>query len=1228
VNGREDGSMTPGGSRAPAGRRWAWLRTPRQHRYFAATASIGLALAVLLYLVSRANYPLFHSIVDAVTVFIAGSVFLVVWNGRRLLDNHYYLFIAIAFLAFALLDFMHLIGNKGMGVFPQYGSLGPTFYIASRYVLGVSFLLAPLFIKRKVSTVAVFALYLLMVLLVLLSVLHWRNFPATFVEGTGLTAFKVYSDYAVCLLLLGGLGLLLLNRREFDARVLKLISFSLFLSIASGLAFTLYSDPFGIANAVGHFFQIASFGLIYLGFVETAFTKPQSIVFRNLKQSNENVLRLNAELEYVTLSLSRDIAARKETEEALRVSEETFAKMFQVTTVALALTRVEDGRVLDVNDQWLELMEYRREDVVGRCAAEYGGWKSLDDRAAILREVQDRGFVRDREVVVRPRSGREWTVLFSAQPIAIRGEQLLLTSAVDITARKQAEAALRKSEEEFKSMTETSPLAIFASSGLDETASYINPTFVRLFGYTIEDVPSATVWWPLAYPDETYRNQIGEEWRRRIESAIKTHSTIEPMEVVVTCKDGSKKNISWGFVSTPTQNYSFGLDLTARKQAEAALQQVNADLLAANKQLATSRASALNLMEDADLARQQAERAAAALRESEQRIQQALLVSRSFTFEWDPATDQVRRSASCRTILGLTGGEAVNDTGQNYFQRVHTDDRARFVQMLGALTPAAGDYKTEYRAKCPGEREVVLEEIGQGEFDAAGRLTRLVGVTTDITERKRAEEALHESDERLRVATESARVGMWAADISSGTWDFAPQAARVFGLPHDGPVSIERILELTHPDDRERLSEQSALALAGAGEHEFEYRIIRPDGELRWVVLRGRTDLDAEGRPWRNMGVVMDITARKAVEAERTRLSDELAERVTELQALLETAPVAVWIAQDSQCRKITGNAYADRLMQAPHGGNVSRSAGDAVVAYKVFREGVELAPEAMPAQAAIATGKPVAATVLDLAFADGRVVQLMEAAVPLFDSRGQVRGAIATGVDVTALSQAERQIRSSLREKEVLLKEVHHRVKNNMQVLASLVSLQADGLDDPATRAVFDEFRDQVRTMALVHESLYQSETLANIDFAYFASALTAGLARTHGRGNSDIRLRLDVEPVSLPIESAVPCGLILNELVTNAYKHAFRDRSSGEIVVRLRTDSAGRVRLGVIDNGVGLAAGVDWRQSPSLGLRLVQMLARQVRAELDLRTENGTAFQLTFTPSMHKESKGDAHA
>lgn len=140
--------------------------------------------------------------------------------------------------------------------------------------------------------------------------------------------------------------------------------------------------------------------------------------------------------------------------------------------------------------------------------------------------------------------------------------------AAEIRRRKQSEEALRESEETFRTMVDSLPLAIHLTTGLDQVSEYLNPTMVKLFGYTREDIPSVAQWWPLAYPDVEYRRQISEEWNRRVERSIAAQTPIEPMEVVVTCKDGSRKNISWGFLTMGAKNYAFGLDLTERKQLE------------------------------------------------------------------------------------------------------------------------------------------------------------------------------------------------------------------------------------------------------------------------------------------------------------------------------------------------------------------------------------------------------------------------------------------------------------------------------------------------------------------------------------------------------------------------------------------------------------------------------------------------------------------------------------
>jgi two-component sensor histidine kinase/HAMP domain-containing protein len=209
---------------------------------------------------------------------------------------------------------------------------------------------------------------------------------------------------------------------------------------------------------------------------------------------------------------------------------------------------------------------------------------------------------------------------------------------------------------------------------------------------------------------------------------------------------------------------------------------------------------------------------------------------------------------------------------------------------------------------------------------------------------------------------------------------------------------------------------------------------------------------------------------------------------------------------------------------------------------------------------------------------------------------------------------RAEEAIKASLREKEVLLKEIHHRVKNNMQVISSLVSLQADESQDAAMRDILRDVTHRVRSMAMVHEKLYQSVDLSRIEFAEYARSLLSYLWRAHGTAASGIRLALDLEPVSLSVNAAVPCGLILNELVGNALKHAFPGRAGGEVAVSLRGDPQGKVHLCVRDNGMGLPAEFDWSQATSLGLRLIQMLAGQIHAGVEVSGHKGTEFTITF--------------
>ncbi len=214
---------------------------------------------------------------------------------------------------------------------------------------------------------------------------------------------------------------------------------------------------------------------------------------------------------------------------------------------------------------------------------------------------------------------------------------------------------------------------------------------------------------------------------------------------------------------------------------------------------------------------------------------------------------------------------------------------------------------------------------------------------------------------------------------------------------------------------------------------------------------------------------------------------------------------------------------------------------------------------------------------------------------------------------DITARKQMEEQLRTALQEKEVLLKEVYHRVKNNFQAVSSLLYLQAQNTDDPRIREALGTSRDRIKSMELIHERLYQTENLAEIDFGMVAYNLAADLFHSYGAAGSGIALRIDAKQVLLTAETAIPCALLLNELVSNALKYAFPEERHGEIRIELHERDED-LAIVVSDSGVGFPAGVDFRNSPSLGLHLVNLLARQLKGTLELERSPGTTFTLTF--------------
>ncbi|MDR3577554.1 MAG: histidine kinase dimerization/phosphoacceptor domain -containing protein [Anaerolineaceae bacterium] len=218
---------------------------------------------------------------------------------------------------------------------------------------------------------------------------------------------------------------------------------------------------------------------------------------------------------------------------------------------------------------------------------------------------------------------------------------------------------------------------------------------------------------------------------------------------------------------------------------------------------------------------------------------------------------------------------------------------------------------------------------------------------------------------------------------------------------------------------------------------------------------------------------------------------------------------------------------------------------------------------------------------------------------------------------EIIERTQTEARIKEALNEKDVLLKEVHHRVKNNLQVISSLLNLQAAQISDSKTVDALQESQNRVRSMALIHEKLYQSNDLARIDFASYLQSLVASLAQTYHINSGKMAIEVHCEKISLNIDTAIPCGLIVNELVSNSFKYAFPADLSGSIIVTCQLTRDERYSLVVSDNGVGLPAQFDVTSSPSLGLKLVTSLVKQIEGNLIVEGKNGARYEILFAES-----------
>jgi PAS domain S-box-containing protein len=534
-------------------------------------------------------------------------------------------------------------------------------------------------------------------------------------------------------------------------------------------------------------------------------------------------------------------------------------------------------------------------------------------------------------------------------------------------------------------------------------------------------------------------------------------------------------------------------------------------------------------------------------------------------------------------LVGYCRKEIIGRTSLELNLWTDPEDRTRTIELFqhqGCLR----NLEVKLCNKSGEERLVLLS----GELIEIDGQTCTLSILHEITEYKRAEEALRQSEEKFRQLAENIRDVFWITDsIKLNAVYISPAYEQIWGRTRESwyadPASFA---EAVHPEDQLLL--RAAIERHMLGEEvDLEYRIVQPSGAVRWIHDRAFPIYNELGQIYRFVGLAEDITDRKQAQQERDRFFN------LSLDMLLITDFEGYFRQLNASWEKTLGFTYEE--MQGIHYTEL------------VHPEDLEATRTAVENQE---VGIPTIAFENRYRCKDGSYKWLSWTGVP-FAEEGLI---YAVARDVSGQKQAEVQIKTSLQEKEILLQEIHHRVKNNMQVICSLLDLQSIQIQDRQTLEMFRESQNRIRSMALIHEKLYESQNLAKVNFADYVHSLAIHLLQTYAIKPDKITLHINVDEVGLNIDTAIPCGLIINELVSNAFKYAFPENTIGTIWIELYQEN-NQFKLVIGDNGTKLKIPLDLHNSNSLGLQLVKALVNQIRGKMEIIQNPGLVYNILFS-------------
>ncbi|NJD76766.1 MAG: PAS domain S-box protein [Candidatus Methanoperedens sp.] len=847
----------------------------------------------------------------------------------------------------------------------------------------------------------------------------------------------------------------------------------------------------------------------------------------------------------------RDITGRKLAEKKLREASLYSRSLIEVNLDPLVTINLE-GKIADVNKAGELVTGVPRDKLIG---SDFPSYVTEPEKAMEgYHLVLSQGLIKDYPLTLRHISGKVTEVLFNASVYKNEAGEVqgVFAAARDITERKQLEDKLSKTLEQMSLIIESLPVASYiCKTEGDFGTIYVSDNIAAFTGYKPEDFTSNSAFWsenihpddkPGVFADIPKLFEKGHhEHEYRWRIADGSYIWVYDYLRLIRLPDGSISHI-----------VGMWQDITERKRAQ----------------------------------------------------EQIELLKHSVDIHYDGAywmdTDNKLvyvNDAGCKA-LGYRHEELIGKSVTDINPRA-TPERMKSVWeklRKEGFFSAESVHRRKDGSEFPVEIISTYVQFGGKEYNC--------GFAHDITERKRAEEALRENEMRYRTLFN--RAGDYVMVLEMGQdgtlliQDMNEAALKAHGYSREEIQG--RPLSIIDPESSPEKNKERGSRLGHEGSLLLNVHHRRKDGSM--FDVEASTQMVRIGGKRLIISVERDITERKRAVGELKR-SKEFSETI------LNSMNHEISIIDIRDFRIIDVNQVVLDRLKIEKKDLIGKKCFEII-----HKQGIPCTfPDNIcPVAETTRTGKFSMAEHIHYN-RDGTKEYVEVSTSPIKNENGEVIQVVHIAKDITERKRAEEKIMASLKEKEILLREIHHRVKNNMQIISSLLRLQSENVKNEEYLEIFKDSYNRIRTMSLVHEKLYQSRDFTNINFKDYIHDLVGSIYQSHFIDKNVIKLNMNIETVSLGIDIAIPCGLIINELVTNSLKYAFPQGRNGEIGIILFRIGENRFELVVSDNGISIPQNIDFRKTETLGLRLVSMLAEdQLLGEISLDRSKGTEFKIRF--------------